>query len=70
MLETLAAELPKDTIRFSSKIVIIEEDGNLKLLHLANGSIIKAKVHKIVTQLKFQYKFNIKLSGTQKKKGL
>ncbi|XP_078155933.1 monooxygenase 2-like [Carex rostrata] len=44
LLETLAAELPKDTIRFSSKIVLIQEDGNLKLLHLADGSIIKAKV--------------------------
>ncbi|KAJ4803186.1 FAD/NAD(P)-binding oxidoreductase family protein [Rhynchospora pubera] len=44
LLETLATELPKDTIKYSSKIVSIEEDGNLTLLHLANGSIIRAKV--------------------------
>ncbi|KAJ4803190.1 FAD/NAD(P)-binding oxidoreductase family protein [Rhynchospora pubera] len=44
LLETLAQELPKDTIRYSSKVVLIEEEGDLKLLHLADGSIIKAKV--------------------------
>ncbi|KAJ3689988.1 hypothetical protein LUZ61_019152 [Rhynchospora tenuis] len=44
LLGILAKELPKDTIRYSSKVVSIEEDGNLKLLHLADGSIIKAKV--------------------------
>ncbi|XP_078174037.1 monooxygenase 2-like [Carex rostrata] len=44
MLETLAKELPEDTIRYSSKVVSIEEDGGLKLLHLIDGSVIKAKV--------------------------
>ncbi|KAJ3689989.1 hypothetical protein LUZ61_019153 [Rhynchospora tenuis] len=44
LVEILAKELPKDTIRYSSKVVLIEDDGNLKLLHLADGSIIQAKV--------------------------
>ncbi|XP_078173947.1 monooxygenase 2-like [Carex rostrata] len=44
LLKTLNNELPTDTIRYSSKIVLIEKDGNLKLLHLTDGSIIKAKV--------------------------
>ncbi|KAL8168212.1 hypothetical protein V2J09_009711 [Rumex salicifolius] len=45
LLETLANELPNDTIRFSSKVVSIEESGpNFKLIHLADGSTIKTKV--------------------------
>uniref|UniRef100_A0A0E0K8X5 FAD-binding domain-containing protein n=1 Tax=Oryza punctata TaxID=4537 RepID=A0A0E0K8X5_ORYPU len=44
LLETLENELPEGTIRFSSKIVSIEEEGNVKLLHLADGSTIRAKV--------------------------
>ncbi|KAJ4774165.1 FAD/NAD(P)-binding oxidoreductase family protein [Rhynchospora pubera] len=44
LLQTLAQELPKDTIRYSSKVVLIEEEGDLKLLHLADGSVIKTKV--------------------------
>ncbi|KAJ1693907.1 hypothetical protein LUZ63_010605 [Rhynchospora breviuscula] len=44
LLKTLKDELPTGTIRYSSKIVSIEKDGNLKLLHLFDGSIIKAKV--------------------------
>ncbi|KAH7690023.1 Kynurenine 3-monooxygenase and related flavoprotein monooxygenases protein [Dioscorea alata] len=44
LLETLAKELPRDTIRYSSKVVLIEESGNLKVLHLADGSILKTKV--------------------------
>ncbi|XP_072986641.1 monooxygenase 2-like [Typha latifolia] len=44
LLETLERELPLGTIRYSSKIVSIEEDGTIKLLHLADGSIIKTKV--------------------------
>ncbi|GAB2253149.1 hypothetical protein Droror1_Dr00005996 [Drosera rotundifolia] len=43
LLETLAKELPKDSIRFSSRLVSIEDSGHFKLLHLADGSIIKAK---------------------------
>nr|CAD1835761.1 unnamed protein product [Ananas comosus var. bracteatus] len=44
LLETLEEELPRGTIRYSSKIVSIEEDGNIKLVHLADGSIIRTKV--------------------------
>ncbi|GAB2291918.1 hypothetical protein Dimus_026168 [Dionaea muscipula] len=44
LLETLSKELPEDTIRFSSKVVSIQDSGYLKLLHLADGSVIKAKV--------------------------
>lgn len=41
---TLEKELPPGTIRFSSKVVSIEEAGNLKLLHLADGSTLKTKI--------------------------
>ncbi|KAI6701025.1 hypothetical protein NL676_015349 [Syzygium grande] len=44
LLETLANELPSGTIRYSSKFVSIEESGYLKLVHLSDGSILKAKV--------------------------
>ncbi|PKA60401.1 Zeaxanthin epoxidase, chloroplastic [Apostasia shenzhenica] len=43
LLEALAKELPPNTIRFSSKVVSIEEEGRLKLLHLADGSTLKTK---------------------------
>ncbi|KAK3412741.1 hypothetical protein EUGRSUZ_I01440 [Eucalyptus grandis] len=43
LLETLANELPSGTIRYSSKVVSIEESGFLKLVHLSDGSILKAK---------------------------
>ncbi|KAG6529248.1 monooxygenase 2-like [Zingiber officinale] len=44
LVEALAGELPHGTIRYSSKVVSIEDSGELKLLHLANGSTLKAKV--------------------------
>ncbi|CAI9763822.1 unnamed protein product [Fraxinus pennsylvanica] len=44
LLETLEKELPKGTIRYSSKLVSIEQSGNFKLVHLADGSVIKTKV--------------------------
>ncbi|XP_031381632.1 monooxygenase 3-like [Punica granatum] len=44
LLGTLERELPKGTIRYSSKVVSIEESGPLKLVHLADGSVLKAKV--------------------------
>lgn len=44
LLESLEKALPSGTIRFSSKVVSIEESGHLKLVHLADGSIIKTKV--------------------------
>ncbi|RAL53156.1 hypothetical protein DM860_006828 [Cuscuta australis] len=44
VLETLNKELPQGTIRYSSKVVMIEESGLFKLVHLSDGSIIKTKV--------------------------
>ncbi|GLT70649.1 hypothetical protein SLA2020_427130 [Shorea laevis] len=44
LLEALAKELPSGTIRFSSKVVCIEESGFFKLVHLADGTIFKTKV--------------------------
>lgn len=44
LLETLVRELPHDTIRYSSKVVSIENSGYLKLLHLADDSTLKTKV--------------------------
>lgn len=46
MLEALANELPSGTVRYSSKVVLIEESGFFKFVHLADGEIIKAKVKK------------------------
>ena len=45
LLESFASELPSGTIRFSSKVVSIEESGYLKLVHLADETILKAKVY-------------------------
>ncbi|KAH7518390.1 hypothetical protein FEM48_Zijuj09G0166600 [Ziziphus jujuba var. spinosa] len=44
LLEALANELPNGTIRYASKVVSIEESGYFKLIHLADGNIIKTKV--------------------------
>ncbi|CAL4929121.1 unnamed protein product [Urochloa decumbens] len=44
LLQALEEELPKGTIRYSSKIVSIEEDGEIKVLQLADGSVLRAKV--------------------------
>ncbi|CAL2263507.1 unnamed protein product [Prunus armeniaca] len=44
LLEALANELPSGTIRFSSKVVSVDESGYFKLVHLADGTILKAKV--------------------------
>ncbi|KAF7846967.1 hypothetical protein BT93_L3527 [Corymbia citriodora subsp. variegata] len=46
LLETLEKELPSGTIKFSSKVVSIEESGSgcLKLIHLSDGSILKTKL--------------------------
>lgn len=48
LLEFLAKELPSGTIKFSSKVVSIEESGLLKLVHLADGTSIKTKVNCLV----------------------
>ncbi|KAI4992965.1 hypothetical protein ZWY2020_007278 [Hordeum vulgare] len=43
LLQVLAAELPEGTIRYSSKIVSIDEHGDgAKILHLADGSALRA----------------------------
>ncbi|XP_022763031.1 monooxygenase 2-like [Durio zibethinus] len=44
LLEALAAELPNGTIRYSTKVVSIEDSGHFKQVHLADGTIIKTKV--------------------------
>ncbi|KAL6275140.1 hypothetical protein ACE6H2_018741 [Prunus campanulata] len=46
LLEALANELPSGTpsIRFSSKVVSIDESGYFNVVHLADGTILKAKV--------------------------
>ncbi|KAG5542912.1 hypothetical protein RHGRI_015862 [Rhododendron griersonianum] len=47
LLETLERELPHGTIRYSSKVVSIEDTGYRKLLHLADGSTLKTKIMEI-----------------------
>ncbi|KAK1261595.1 hypothetical protein QJS04_geneDACA001256 [Acorus gramineus] len=47
LLESLENELPRGTIRLNSKVVSIEEEaggGRVKVLHLADGTTLKAKV--------------------------
>ncbi|KAI3730329.1 hypothetical protein L1987_61498 [Smallanthus sonchifolius] len=44
LLETIVNELPPGTIRYSSKVATIDELGLFKLVHLADGSILKTKV--------------------------
>lgn len=51
LLEALAEELSPDTIRFSSRLVSIksetlEDSSKATLLHLEDGTVIKAKVLK------------------------
>ncbi|XP_042005421.1 monooxygenase 2-like isoform X3 [Salvia splendens] len=43
LLELLERELPRESVRYSSKIVNIQESGNFKLVHLAHGSVYRAK---------------------------
>ncbi|KAL0376251.1 UNVERIFIED_CONTAM: Monooxygenase 2 [Sesamum calycinum] len=46
LLETLETELPKGTIRFSSKVVRIETDHHhhFNSIHLADGTVLQSKV--------------------------
>lgn len=44
LLEALAKDLPSGTVRYSSKVVCIEDSGFSKLVHLADGSILTTKV--------------------------
>ncbi|KAF3794130.1 hypothetical protein EJ110_NYTH08174 [Nymphaea thermarum] len=43
-VETLSKQLPHGTIRFRSKVVSIEQVGKSCLIHLANGTLIRAMV--------------------------
>ena len=45
LLETLERELPRGSIRYSSKVVSIQESGHYKTVHLADGSVLKTKVN-------------------------
>lgn len=47
LLELVERELPRQSVRYSSKIVNIEESGYFKLVHLADGSVYRAKVREI-----------------------
>ncbi|GAB2291916.1 hypothetical protein Dimus_026166 [Dionaea muscipula] len=65
LLETLARDLPAGMIRFSSKVVSVEDSGYLKLLHLADGSTIKAKVcTRIYIPLSLKYEINMRLQDS------
>ncbi|XP_073269377.1 monooxygenase 2-like [Primulina huaijiensis] len=44
LLETLENELPRGTIKYSSKVVHIQDSDSHKSLHLSDGTILKAKV--------------------------
>ena len=44
LLEALEKELPIGTIKYSSKVVSIEKSGCFKLVHVADGSVFRAKV--------------------------
>ncbi|KQK23585.1 monooxygenase 2 [Brachypodium distachyon] len=44
LLQALEEELPRGTIRYSAKIASIDEDGDVKIIHLADGSTLRAKV--------------------------
>lgn len=55
LLEAMARELPIGTIKYSSKVVSIEESGYFKLVHLADGSILKTKVTVYASSEKIQY---------------
>ncbi|KAL8218416.1 hypothetical protein R6Q57_021789 [Mikania cordata] len=44
LLEAIVTELPPGTIRYSSKVTAIDELGRFKLVHLADGSVLKTKV--------------------------
>ncbi|CAN0864764.1 Monooxygenase 2 [Linum grandiflorum] len=44
LLEAMVNELPDGSVRYSSKVVSMEESGCFKLLHLVDGTVIKTKV--------------------------
>ncbi|XP_049398824.1 monooxygenase 2-like [Solanum stenotomum] len=44
IVETLEKELPPETIKYSSRVISIQQSGLYKLVHLANKTIIRTKV--------------------------
>ncbi|KAL1541176.1 monooxygenase 3-like [Salvia divinorum] len=44
LLETLANELPRGTIRYSSKVVHIQSEDRVKSIHLSDGTVLETKV--------------------------
>ncbi|KAL2459962.1 FAD/NAD(P)-binding oxidoreductase family protein [Abeliophyllum distichum] len=44
LLEILENELPRGTIRYSSKVVHVQDAGFFKSIHLSDGTILKSKV--------------------------
>ncbi|KAL0383919.1 UNVERIFIED_CONTAM: Monooxygenase 2 [Sesamum radiatum] len=44
LIETLRNELPQGTIRYSSKVVFIQDSGFFNTIHLADGTVLKTKV--------------------------
>ncbi|KAJ0011262.1 hypothetical protein Pint_33726 [Pistacia integerrima] len=56
LFEALETKLPSGTIRYSSKVVSIEESGCFKLVHLADGTILKTKVKIELTPCVFKYR--------------
>ncbi|KAL2476949.1 FAD/NAD(P)-binding oxidoreductase family protein [Forsythia ovata] len=44
LLEILENELPRGTIRYSSKVVLVQDAGFFKSIHLSDGTILKSKV--------------------------
>ncbi|KAJ4851437.1 hypothetical protein Tsubulata_041712, partial [Turnera subulata] len=44
LTEALVKQLPNGTIRYSSRVASIEDLGHFKLVHLADGTILKTKV--------------------------
>ncbi|KAG6411981.1 hypothetical protein SASPL_124638 [Salvia splendens] len=44
LLETLENELPRGTIRYSSKVVHIHSEGRVKSLHLSDATVLRTKV--------------------------
>ncbi|GMY05411.1 fad-dependent urate hydroxylase [Fagus crenata] len=51
LLEALAKELPSATIRYSSKVVSIEESSFYKLVHLVDGTTYKTKILRTIIGL-------------------
>lgn len=47
LIEILRSHLPDGTIRYSAKVVHIQESGFCKSIHLADGTVLKTKVMKL-----------------------